>query len=91
MHDHAKFPCPSCGHELAQSSAPAGARPPRERDLSVCFYCGALLVYESRNAIRLLNLADARELKPEQAIELARIQQSIFARNAAAARSVARN
>lgn len=49
VHRYPAAPCPTCGRPNDAASAANGgpSRPPGDGDLSVCFRCGALAIYQA--------------------------------------------
>lgn len=51
--------CPQCGHGIdAATAADGGGGKPRQDDLTVCFYCAALLTFDVN--LKLSPLSNAR-------------------------------
>ena len=83
-HKHPEFPCPSCDRVLAESTSADPTRGPAAGDLSVCWYCGALLVYQLGIPLtaRLLRPDELRALPFWQQRELARLRRGVLERKA---------
>jgi hypothetical protein len=59
-------PCPACGEELdgATEVTNDGRAVPRPGDLSMCWYCGAILTFDDDTMLRLATDADMTNLPP---------------------------
>ncbi len=72
--------CPNCNADLNRHVTAADRRvEPPEGDLSVCFYCGSVSVFERGNLRRTFR-SDIEKLSPKEAFELGSAVASVFKR-----------
>lgn len=51
-------PCPSCGKKLDAATAVSEAARPKDGDLTVCFYCGSILVFGENLSLSVAKIDD---------------------------------
>ncbi len=61
--------CPSCNTVLDESSGISDAKAPREGDVSICIYCGAILVFGPKLVLRPPTAAELDGLKQSSSWE----------------------
>lgn len=74
--------CPTCAAEL-DCSSPVGEphpRPPRPGDLSMCAYCGEILVYDDHTRLRSAELNDLLKLPDDMRDTIYAAQELIHER-----------
>ena len=59
-HRHRPTSCPGCGNKLDASSGNDGV-PPKAGDASLCWYCGALLLYREDLTLRPMSTLEKVE------------------------------
>jgi hypothetical protein len=67
----AKVECPDCLHEMDRAACVEGAEHARPRggDVTFCFHCGALLVFEADLQVRRPSEEEAAELGRDPKIQ----------------------
>jgi hypothetical protein len=73
--------CPGCGEALS-GSGDAYARdlaPPADGDLTVCIYCGTVLVYDADLALRILAAEEIDTLSPAELEQIWTLQRTMEA------------
>jgi hypothetical protein len=72
--------CPRCQKQLTGASDPTGDATPSPDDLSVCAYCGALLVFNNDLTVREATRDDVAKLEPMTAWQLGQFQGAVLLR-----------
>lgn len=62
--------CPKCGERMNGATDPLGSAVPTPGDLSVCVYCGNVLVFNHDMTVRDATRYDVQKLTPELAWKL---------------------
>ena len=70
--------CPGCSKKLdAVTEIPKGNYKPRPGDISICFYCGQILVFDFDLKLQVAQLNDLMTLSPWQHRMLDQAQSKI--------------
>lgn len=75
--------CPHCDGPLnAAMNANGTTGRPKEGDLTVCYHCGTLCVFQADHTLRLPTDEDLEDFTPDELRHLAAIQQHFRSRGA---------
>ncbi len=77
QHEHEPIVCPSCNAKLNCSTNIISEDPPDPGDMSICCYCGDLLVYTENRELRMATEADRATLNEEEAFLIKTVQAKI--------------
>ncbi len=69
--------CPNCGNKLDAASPTQGAPAPEPGDVSICFYCTALLEFNKEMIPELMSEETHQSLNPATLAELLRVREAI--------------
>lgn len=72
--------CPECKAELTGASDPDGDAVPTPDDISICAYCGTVVVFNHDMTVRRAERADVETLSPRVAFQLAQYVAAVHAR-----------
>lgn len=72
--------CPNCSAELTGASDPEGDAIPTPDDISVCMYCGTVVVFNHDMTVRPAKRSDVETLSPQVAFQLAQYVSAVQAR-----------
>lgn len=72
--------CPKCQAKLTGATDPSSQAAPAPDDLSVCAYCGALLIFNNDLTLREALRDDLASLTPEMALKLGLIVGAVHLR-----------
>jgi hypothetical protein len=69
--------CPVCANKLDAASPTQGAPAPEPGDVSICFYCTALLEFNENLIPELMSEETHKSLEPATLAELLRVRNAI--------------
>jgi len=71
--------CPTCGAELDAASHAGGNEDyhPSPEDLSICYYCTEMLIYNADMTLRVASVAELEALHPDDLQELIQAREYI--------------
>lgn len=69
--------CPACGKKINAATGTDGISVPVEGDLSICFDCGTMLVFNKDLSVRILELLELVTLDQDVRDELEKIQNFV--------------
>lgn len=73
-----KTACPYCGKAINMATNTENERGPEEGDLSVCGWCGGLLIFNEDLSIRKLTIEEIANLGDNERIMLVRIRTEVL-------------
>ena len=70
--------CPQCGHKLdGATQVEEGKGEPEENDLTVCWYCGRILLFNADLSLRVAGDDDLKQLDDSTLIMVMQLQAKV--------------